>query len=177
MTTPDPRIVAAFAPHRVPAPFQTTEHFAFVSDDGLYPCGDCCIAEPGDLVAWLGEEAAARAVGRLHVFLRGPAGYLYGFWSHDGRPMRDAPIVYLDDEGDGSAVVAENLGEFLGIIANGFDRIRLDALEPSPDALPASPEAFFTHRGIAALPDWEARIRAAAARHPDFAGWLDALLG
>ena len=176
MPTPDPRVTATFSPHAVPAAFQALDHFAFDDGERLYPFGDCCLAAPDDAAAWLGEGAAARAAAQLHVWLRGPAGYLYAFWSHDGRPMLDAPIVYLDDEGDGSAVVADNLDEFLGIVANGFDRLHPGGVEPAPEELPAAPQPFFTSRSIAPLPDWAARIAAAARRHPDFDAWLAAVL-
>lgn len=179
MTTAQTLVQAAFSPYEVPAPFQTIEEFSLITDDGAWPFGDCNLSPPNDdiLNYWAGSAASASKMAeQLKVWLHGPDGYLYAFWSYDGRPMLEAPIVYLDDEGDGSAVVANNLDEFLSIAAHGFNRIKHDELEPWPDELPSSPEAFFTARHITPAQDWAQRMSAARDAHPDFEAWLDELL-
>ena len=179
MSTVDPRVAAAFGPHGVPAAFQSLDGFGIADegDDVVFPFDDCCLAGPDDAEAWVGDSPTAEVQAQLHVWLRGHAGFLYAFWSHDGRPMLEAPIVYLDDEGSGNSVVANDLDEFLGMMANGFERLCPEFTEPGEDELPEEPEEFFTHRGIAPLADWQARMEAAIAAHPDFDAWLTAQLG
>ncbi|EDM76589.1 hypothetical protein PPSIR1_24314 [Plesiocystis pacifica SIR-1] len=170
-----------FAPHAVPAAIARAAVFAFVDDDRIYPFDDCNFAEPGEdsLETWAGTpESAAAMREQLFIWLQGSSGCLYGFWSHDGRPMLDAPIVYLDDEGDGNGVIANGLDEFLAIAAHGFSRITPRGFEPELDELEGeAAEAFFTARGIEPAPDPARVVQAARAAHPDFDAWLGAKLG
>lgn len=172
---------AVFAPHGVPAVFRNTEGFGLVDDDRIFPFDDCNLPEVDDkhLEMWAGDaDKAAAMATQLFIWLHGSSGCLYGFWSHDGRPMLESPIVYLDDEGDGNGVVANNLDEFLAIAANGFSRITPSWCEPELEELEdEATEAFFTIRGIVPATDHEARIKAAKAAHPDFDAWLGKQLG
>ena len=176
----DAHLAAVFAPHEVPAAFRTTEAFSFVDDKRIYPFDDCNLPELGgnELELWAGDPTKAASMARqLLIWLHGSSGCLYGFWSHDGRPMLESPIVYLDDEGCGNGVVADNLDEFLAIAANGFRRITPAGCEPDLDELQdQETEAFFTARGIEPAMDYGARIQAASRAHPDFDAWLSSEL-
>ena len=174
-------IAAIFAPHDVPAPFQNIDAFGFVDDDRIFPFDDCNLPAITDLPleAWSGDKKkAALIASQVHVWLHGSSGCLYGFWSHDGRAMIEAPIVYLCDEGCENGVVANNLDEFLSIAANGFSRITPTWCEPDLEELEEEEtEAFFVARGIKPADDVEALIKAASEAHPDFDAWLNEQLG
>ena len=151
----DAYLEAVFAPHEVPAAFRTTEAFGFVDDQRIYPFDDCNLPELGDnhLELWAGDPTKAAAMAhQLCIWLHGSSGCLYGFWSHDGRPMLESPIVYLDDEGCGNGVVANNLDEFLAIAANGFSRIAPAGCNPTSTSSrtrrprPSSPPAASSPR-------------------------------
>jgi len=175
--TPQQHIAAVFAPHPVPAAFRSTDGFGYTLDDEVYPFDDCMlVVSTEELAVWAGDDGAEKMAGTLHIWLRGSAGFLYGFWSHDGRPMLASPIVYLGDEGDGNSVVANNLAEFLGMMACGFSRLCPQGTEPGPAELRDEPESFFTLRGIEPLRDWQARMAAAIAVHPDVDAWVSAQL-
>jgi hypothetical protein len=68
----------------------------------------------GSAEAWLGGPERA---GDFAVFGHDPDGSQYAFWLYEGRTPADAPVVYLNASHSGSTVVANNLEEFLSLLA------------------------------------------------------------
>src|SRR5262245_32641725 len=68
-----------------------------------------------DVLAYLGgnEDAAKQFL----IFGVDGMHSLYGYWLYEGRPLAQAPIVYLSGEGIGSTVLASSLEDFVSLLA------------------------------------------------------------
>jgi hypothetical protein len=129
--------------------------------------------------AWFGGDTAA--AGQFVVFGHGPDGSLYAFWLYPGRTLSDAPVVFLGSEGTACGLLADNLDEFLELLATGAEELGF-AVSAGDVSAPHSPaprlsefrrwlrESF----GINAPPDPLTVVAAARSRHPDFGSWLAA---
>jgi hypothetical protein len=60
---------------------------------------------------------------RFTVFGSGPDGSLYVFWLYDQQTVLTAPVVYLDSEGLGNAVIANDFTDFLALLSLGIDQL------------------------------------------------------
>src|SRR5205809_2293297 len=59
------------------------------------------------------EKFGAEFDRELAVFGADSDGSMYALWTHGGRLPEQAPIVYINSEGDGSRVVADDLRAFV----------------------------------------------------------------
>src|SRR5437899_2029797 len=59
--------------------------------------------------SWFASDTAVASL--FAVFGRGPDDSLYAFWLHAGPNASDAPVVYLDSEGQENKVIAANARE------------------------------------------------------------------
>lgn len=109
MARPDFR--PAFGDHPVPQLLDDLGEFA--ADVKGYFSGRFKLG-PEDATAWLGGPAKAR---EFALFGRDADGSLYGFWLYGDRTPETAPIVYLNAAHEGSTVIANDLPEFLSLLA------------------------------------------------------------
>src|SRR5262249_28322889 len=70
--------------------------------------------------AWFGDPDAAK---QFVVFGKGGDGSLYTLWLYAGRTVADAPVVFCGSEGTDCGLLADNLDEFLGLLAVGADEL------------------------------------------------------
>ena len=174
-----PFIEKLFERSGVPTVFQSATGFGDASvPHSVFPFGDNCFIDPEDDIytTWGGEEIAQALRAQVLIFMMGGDQFLYGLWSHDGRPLLDSPVVYLDDEGSGNQVIAQDLNEFLALACWGFDRLNeVTVSEDLDDGFEAEEEEFFVKRKIKPLANPLSNMAAARAAHPDFDAWLDSL--
>ena len=111
------------------------------------------------------------------IFLIGEAHSNYGYWLYGGRPLDEAPLVYLDSEAADSTVLANTLAEFVALVALGAPNLglyRLSDEDVEPDEeTPQFRDWLKAETGIAAPTDAEARaiIGKARAQQPDLEQW------
>jgi len=127
---------------------------------------------------WDLDEGAAK---KVLVFGHDPMDSDYGIWLTEGAALESAPIVYLNGEGCDNTVVAGNLGEFLGLLASGFECIGLLSelrgakwKKKKAKAVDAY-AAWLVKNGVRPLEGaavWPA-IQAAVKAHPSFDEWLE----
>ncbi|MDB5100611.1 MAG: hypothetical protein JWM80_5032 [Cyanobacteria bacterium RYN_339] len=100
-----------FGTHAVPQLLNDLAEFA--ADCKGYYSGRFKLA-PESAEGWLGgpERAADFA-----LFGHDPDGSLYGFWLYEGRTPANAPVVYLNANHSNSSVLANDLEEFLALLA------------------------------------------------------------
>ena len=67
--------------------------------------------------AWFREKPDA--ADEFVMFAMDEFDSLYGFWRVDGAGLERAPIVYLNHESTGNAVLAQHLDEFLALLGIG----------------------------------------------------------
>jgi hypothetical protein len=72
----------------------------------------------GDAAEFDGDEEHAR---RFVVFGRETDGSTYAYWLYEDRELATAPIVYMNSEFQDNCVVANNLREFLALLACNAD--------------------------------------------------------
>ncbi|HCL57844.1 MAG TPA: hypothetical protein DHW82_12675 [Spirochaetia bacterium] len=76
--------------------------------------------------AWFQEKE--KGYSRVLPFGVDGVGSLYAFWLYqDGITPSNAPIVFLDSEGEGSSVLAENFSDFMLILSSNRDYIGYDS--------------------------------------------------
>lgn len=122
----------------------------------------------------------AEAAGRLLVFCHDGMDSNYALWRTAGEPLDQAPVVSLSSEGDGPAVLARNLHEFLALAGTGYACVGLREWELS-GARKADPQevapAFVSFLKGHAIDVAEAPSEAIAAAnevHAGFSTWLEA---
>jgi hypothetical protein len=119
------------------------------------------------ITAWFegDEEKAARFV----PVGENADGSIYAFWRYEGRAQEDAPIAYLDSEGTGNGVVAEEVRELLSLVATGEEPYYWLRGERAPEPLDVSAfrDWLSDELGIEPAADPVAVVRRAQARHPD----------
>jgi len=142
--------------------------------------GDFSIAEflKDSLLAWFKEKEDVAK--EFVIFgVDGKSG-LYGYWTHEDTPLEKAPIVYLDDAGTQSTVLANSFEEFLALLGLGKEKIgrRGDwASQKRPVEDVEDYRAWLTGTmGIQPATnekDAAAIVDKARASHPDLNGWID----
>jgi hypothetical protein len=130
--------------------------------------------------AWFGGDRDA--AGQIFVFGLGPDDSLYALWLHDGRSVVTAPVVFLGSEGTDCGVIANDLSDFLALLAIGAEELGYaiswgDVSESDTPArrLPEFRSWLADRLGISAPSDPSTLVRLAKDNHPDFQAWLDAL--
>jgi hypothetical protein len=108
------------------------------------------------------------------VFGRGPDGSQYALWLHAGSDTSTAPVVLLDSECRGSCVIADNVREFLRLLAIGYEEPgRYPTLEPEDRASAAKLRKWLKAQYKLVPPKTGAELVATAqARHPDLMAWI-----
>lgn len=119
---------------------------------------------------------------RFIIFATDRSGSLYGYWRDEGHPLDRAPLVYLNDEGVDSTVLADTLVEFLTLIAVGQSYLGMvgewDEAE-EPDLSTVRYRLWLREElGIAAPTLIEARaiVERARATHSDLDRWVEQLV-
>lgn len=103
---------------------------------------------------------------------------LYAFWRYDGRSVRESPIVYLDSEGIDCALVADNVADFLALLAVDTETLGYCCFDADTEYEGAERiEEFRTwllqQFQIAVPSDPASLVAKAQAAHPSFSQWLD----
>ncbi len=101
---------------------------------------------------------------------------LYGYWMYDGRLPEQAPIVYIHHEGEGTAVIANSLEEFLSLLALGYEETGLVRAWQG-QRVPCSGIGPFRawlkdEWGISPSTDGRVLVAQAQRMHPDFDAWI-----
>lgn len=129
--------------------------------------------EGAALRAWFGGDSEATR--QLAGFGAGADGSTLALWLYAGPDASKAPVVHLGSEGDALMVLANDFREFLHLLGIGYGEIGFEDL----DAPPQEPESAERLRGwlasefgIVPPETGGALVRAAKARHPDFAAWV-----
>src|SRR6478735_5550250 len=123
--------IQAGFPDGVQVPIELRSLCAFAEENGgeVSGCFEFETDGRGSALAWFGDDD--RSASQFAVFGRGPDGTLYAFWLHAGSDASRAPVVLLDSECDGNAVVAEDMPQFLRLLALGYEEPgRYPTLEP-----------------------------------------------
>jgi hypothetical protein len=122
---------------------------------------------------WFGDKELAS---KFAVFGQGPDGSLYALWMHVGPEAEKAPIVYLDSEGCGSKVIADNMREFLRLLAIGYDEPRrYPTLEPRMAESASELRKWLNAKYRLAPPKIGSEIVSnSQQRHPDLEKWIQA---
>jgi hypothetical protein len=139
---------------------------------------ELCEWEYGNPAWFAGDQKAAA---QFAVFGQGPDGSLYALWLYPGRTIADAPVVFLGSEGVDCGLLANNVDEFLGLLALGVDELgfavswgqELRADQPAPRLQEFRAwlrESF----GISSPTEPLAQIALARTRHLHFDEWLSA---
>lgn len=108
---------ANFDPYAVPSLLEELLSFQNVSSEWYAGYFELDVVTRESLKHHLREEALAQFFG----FGRGGDASLYALWKYKEMPLEEAPVVYLNSEGEGSAVQANNLAEFFTLLATDQD--------------------------------------------------------
>jgi hypothetical protein len=128
-----------------------------------------------DALAYMGgnEEAAKQFL----IFGVDGMHSLYGYWLYEGRTLETAPIVYLNGEGVGSTALANNLEDFVSLLALGKEAVgMLEAWDSSSepcrnnDKFRAWLEA---EAGIKPPKNPNQLVEKARKAHPDLQAWVE----
>lgn len=129
--------------------------------------------------AWFGGDRDASE--QFAVFGHGPDGSLYALWLYEGRSLATAPVVFLGSEGTDCGVIANDLGDFMALLAIGSGELGFEISwgEVSEARPPAGRlrefRSWLADRfGISAPSDPSPLVRLARNNHPDLTSWLDA---
>jgi hypothetical protein len=130
--------------------------------------------------AWFGGKPWRDGSSDLVHFGSGAAASPIALWMHSNRSIEEAPVVYMDSEGVGTSVMADNLREFLSLLATnrpfyGVRNGEPEFGEPSEDTAEHNArlrEWLRDSFGIEAASDPIALVNAARAKHPDFNAWI-----
>src|SRR5206468_4338951 len=120
------------------------------------------------------EKFGAEFDRELAIFGLDSDGSTYALWTYGDRTPEQAPVVYVNSEGDGSRVVADDLRAFLGLLlldVSDVGRCFFDD-EPVGRERHGAFVAWAAAHGIRAPDDPDAVAELAASRHPDFDAWL-----
>ncbi len=126
------------------------------------------------LFAWFADDETTAS--QFIHFGHNADGSLYCFWLYNGRSIDSAPIVFLGSEGQDNAVLANNLGEFFALLAEGYDELgfphgRLEKIETEANL--KFREWLRKEFAITPLADAEKLIVEAQAAHPSLEKWIE----
>ncbi|MEB3330317.1 MAG: hypothetical protein VKQ33_13910 [Candidatus Sericytochromatia bacterium] len=163
-----PDFKPAFGPHPVPQLLDDLGEFA--ADVKGYFSGRFKLA-PGGAEGWLGGPERA---GEFAVFGHDADGSCYALWLYDGRGPAEAPVVYLNAAHSGSTVIAQDLPEFLSLLALDVTDLGMYYDEANrPRKHSPGHAAFVTWLaecfGIQPAAHAERLVKRAAAAHPTLA--------
>lgn len=146
---------------------------------GLF-VGDFTIAEflRNSLLAWFKEKEDV--ANEFVIFGTDGNSGLYGYWTHEDTPLDKAPIVYLDDAGTQSTVLANSFEEFLALLGLGKEKIGRYGDWPTQKKLVEDVEDYRSwlrdEMNIEPIVDeaaGRALVERARAAHPDLNKWID----
>lgn len=164
-------------PQGTRAPEMLVKLLEYTKKSGGYVSCDFELTRSGAASArrYMRNDEAAK---QLVVFGSDRGGSLYGYWLYDGRALEDAPVVYLNGEGTGSTVLANNLAEFISLLALGKEGVgMISAWKDSPR--PCAGNAQFRRwlkdeLDIEPPADPHALVEQARSAHPDLQAWIEA---
>jgi hypothetical protein len=129
--------------------------------------------EGAALKAWFGDGSEAWR--QLAGFGSGPDGSILVLWLHAGPDTAAAPVVHLGSEGDNLMVLADNVRDFLHLLAIGYNELGfcdLSAPPPEPGTAERLRVWLASEFGIRPPATGAELVRRAQARHPDFEQWV-----
>jgi len=88
---------------------------------------------------------------------------LYALWRYKEMPLDETPVVYLNSEGEGSGVWANNVAEFMTLLAYGTEPI----LGVYPDQAEANEDIKHARRNQEFREWLEQRYQLHASEHPN----------
>jgi len=88
---------------------------------------------------------------------------LYALWRYKEMPLDETPVTYLNSEGEGSGVLANNLAEFMTLLAYGTEPI----LGVYPDRAEANEDVKYALRNQEFRKWLEQRYHLHAAEYPN----------
>lgn len=157
-----------------PGDLRQLREFTATNDGTISGCFELEDDGRGSALAWFDGDAEAASL--FAVFGRGPDGSLYAFWLHGNSEIERAPIVLLDSECDGNAVIASDFREFLRLLAIGYEEPgRYPTTEPEDRESAAALRDWLAKEFSLAAPETAKDIVASAGRqHPGLEEWIAA---
>ncbi len=138
-----------------------------------------------DLNAWFGEVDYRKDGTTLLAFAHDGVHSFYCYWLYPGKTIKDAPIVYLSSEFEGSTVIANDAAEFLSLLATNRDYSNYGNGEGShfndPEEDYEEESADFCawlkeKHNILPAENPDKILETAKENHPDFQAWLGKVL-
>ncbi|MFO0938377.1 MAG: hypothetical protein U0798_17880 [Gemmataceae bacterium] len=157
---------------QIPADMRRLCDFSDANGGSVSGCFEWEMDGKGEAIAWFGGDEAVAS--QFAVFGRGPDGSLYALWLHNGTDTERAPVVLLDSENSENKVIANDVREFLKLLAIGYEEPgRYPTLEPEdPDSASTLREWLSKEFGLTA-PETGTEIEAVAQKQqPDLAKWI-----
>ncbi len=148
---------ANFDPYPVPHMLEELLAFQIISPEYYAGRFELEVIKREDLKHHIREEALPQFFG----FGRESDDSLYALWRYKEMPLEEAPVVYLNTEGEGSGVQANNLAEFFTLLASDQRPVFGIYTELSPR------ERKHTKRNAEFLQWLEQRYHLQAAEHPN----------
>ncbi len=122
---------------------------------------------------WFGTD---EVVDRFGVFGKGPDGSLYAIWRQDdGR----CAVVHLGSEGQNNFVLAEDMKQFVRLLAVGYREIGFDDLRaaPKPIGINSAFQGWVKKTFNTTIPAIGSEIvDRAKGTHDDFQSWINQVL-
>lgn len=111
----------------------------------------------------LKHHILAEAIPQFFVFGHDGNQSFYALWRYKEMPADETPVIYLNSEGEGSGVLANNLAEFMTLLAYGTEPI----LGIYPDQAEANEEIKYALRNQEFRVWIEQRYSLYVADHPN----------
>ena len=141
------------------------------------PIPDFELVDDGSKIAEVCFSGDSEATRQFLIFAQTHDGSLFAIWN-------DGPIVYLASEFEGTSVIANSVGELLGLVAYGSDSFTLDMQYVDGDewgGCDKAPEGLKVFRtwlkdDLQIEPPASPRevVLKARSQHPDLVQWFEA---
>ncbi|MCP4155698.1 MAG: hypothetical protein GY757_48685 [bacterium] len=138
-----------------------------------------------DLNAWFDDDDHSKDGTQLLPFGHDGLHSLYCFWLYPGKSIKDAPIVYLSSEFEGSSVIANGTDEFLTLLASNkdysgyVDELGNHFIESEEDCEEENQEFGIwlnEKHGLLAAKSPDSIMMESKKKHPNFHQWLDRIM-
>lgn len=123
---------------------------------------------------WFGTDSVSD---RFGMFGAGPDGSIYAIWQCDDGKM---PIVHLGSEGQNNFVLANDMLDFMRLLAIGYSEMGFDDLTVPPPPKEVNPafRNWVTSRFLVNIPALGSAVTLPAqAWNQDFQKWVSGVLG
>jgi hypothetical protein len=127
-------------------------------------------------ISWFSKDETA--ANQFIIFGENTDNSLYGFWLYGNRKISEAPIIFLSSEGTDNSVLANNIEEFLTLLAIGYDELGYAAYSQEPEKEATTELQNFRtwlkqEFGIIPPATGENIIAQAKSQHPNLDHWIE----